>query len=58
VIRLASWIIGSLVIAAIIAWTASLPGTMMIEIAGYRMQPRLGTAVLLLIVLALIVLAI
>jgi HemY protein len=57
VIRLASWIVGSLVIAAVIAWTASLPGTVTLEAAGYRMQPRLGTAVLLLIVLALIVVA-
>jgi len=58
VIRLASWIVGSLIVAAVIAWTASLPGTLTLEAAGYRMQPRLGTAVLILIVLALIVLAI
>ena len=43
-IRLASWIIFSLVVTASIAWLVSLPGTAMIEIAGYRMQPRLGMA--------------
>jgi HemY protein len=37
VIRLASWIIGSLIVAAVIAWTASLPGTLTLEAAGYRM---------------------
>jgi HemY protein len=57
VIRLASWIIGSLAIAALLAWTASLPGTVTLEAAGYRLQPRLGTAVLILVVLALVVLA-
>lgn len=54
-IRLASWIIGSLVIAAIAAWIIALPGTMTLEFAGYRMQPRLGTAVVLLIVAAALV---
>jgi len=43
-IRLATWIIGSLLLTALIAWLVSLPGTAMIEIAGYRMQPRLGMA--------------
>jgi HemY protein len=44
VIRLATWIIFSLALTALIAWLVSLPGTAMIEIAGYRMQPRLGMA--------------
>ena len=43
-IRLATWIIVSLLLTALIAWLVSLPGTAMIEIAGYRMQPRLGMA--------------
>lgn len=43
-IRLATWIIVSLLLTAGIAWLVSLPGTAMIEIAGYRMQPRLGMA--------------
>ena len=43
-IRLATWIIASLLLTALIAWLVSLPGTAMIEIAGYRMQPRLGMA--------------
>lgn len=57
-IRLASWIIASLVIAALAAWLIALPGTMTIEVAGYRMQPRLGTAVFILIVVAVVVIAI
>jgi HemY protein len=43
-IRLATWIVFSLVLTALIAWLVSLPGTAMIEIAGYRMQPKLGMA--------------
>ena len=48
-IRLASWIIAALVIAAGIAWLISLPGTVTIDVAGLRMQPRLGTAVFILL---------
>jgi HemY protein len=47
VIRLATWIIVSLAVTALIAWLVSLPGTAMIEIAGYKMQPRLGMAAFL-----------
>jgi HemY protein len=54
-IRLASWIVGSLVIAALAAWLISLPGTLSLEAAGYRMQPRLGTAVVIFIVVAIVV---
>ncbi len=43
-IRLATWIIVSLLVTAGIAWLVSLPGTATIEVAGYRMQPRLGMA--------------
>jgi len=43
-IRLATWIVVSLLLTAGIAWLVSLPGTAMIEVAGYRMQPRLGMA--------------
>jgi HemY protein len=46
-IRLATWIVGALVLTALIAWLVSLPGTAMVEIAGYRMQPRLGLAAFL-----------
>lgn len=56
-IRLASWIIGSLVIAALAAWMISLPGTLTLEAAGYRMQPRLGTAVFIFILVAIVVIA-
>lgn len=44
-IRLASWIIASLVIAAGIVWVASLPGNFSIEVLGWRAQPRLGIAI-------------
>jgi HemY protein len=54
-IRLAFWIIGSLVVAAIAAWVISLPGTLTLELAGYRLQPRLGTAVVILLVAAALV---
>jgi HemY protein len=54
-IRLASWIVGSLLVAALAAWMISLPGTLTVEVAGYRMQPRLGTAVFIFILVALVV---
>ena len=54
-IRLASWIVGSLIIAALAAWMISLPGTLTLEVAGYRMQPRLGAAVFIFIVVAIVV---
>ena len=54
-IRLASWITGSLVIAALAAWLISLPGTLTLEAAGYRMQPRLGAAIFMFIIVAIIV---
>ena len=57
-IRLAIWIIASLVIAALAAWLMALPGTLTLEIAGYRMQPRLGTAVVLLILAAALVIVV
>lgn len=43
-IRLAIWIIASLVVTAAIAWLISLPGTLSIELLGFKMQPRLGVA--------------
>jgi HemY protein len=54
-IRLASWIVGSLIIAGLAAWIIALPGTLTLEVAGYRMQPRLGTAVVILLVSAALV---
>jgi HemY protein len=54
-IRLASWIVGSLVIAGLAAWLISLPGTLTLEAAGYRMQPRLGAAIFMFIILAIVV---
>lgn len=57
-IRLASWIVGSLLVAAVAAWIIALPGTLTLDVAGYRLQPRLGTAVtLLLLGAALVILA-
>jgi len=46
VIRLASWIVASLLVTALIAWLISLPGTVTIAVGGYVAQPRLGVAVL------------
>jgi HemY protein len=54
-IRLATWIVLSLVVTAFIAWVVSLPGTMTVEIAGHIAQPRLGTAVLLVLAAVIIV---
>lgn len=44
-IRLATWIVVSLLLTGGISFLISLPGTAMIEVAGYRLQPRLGVAV-------------
>ena len=57
-IRLASWIIGSLAIAAVAAWIIALPGTLTLELAGQRLQPRLGTAVVILLLTVALVIAI
>ncbi|HEY8576473.1 MAG TPA: heme biosynthesis HemY N-terminal domain-containing protein [Devosia sp.] len=57
-IRLASWIVGSLLITALAAWMISLPGTLTLEVANYRMQPRLGAAVLIFLVIAIAVIII
>jgi HemY protein len=46
VIRLAYWLVISLIVTAIIAWLIGLPGTLTIEMLGMRMQPRLGVAAL------------
>jgi HemY protein len=54
-IRLAKWIIASLVIAGLAAWMISLPGTLTLEAAGYRMQPTLGGAVFMFILIAIAV---
>jgi len=44
VIRLAYWLVVSLLVTAGIAWLIGLPGTLSIELLGLRMQPRLGVA--------------
>ena len=54
-IRLALWIVVSLLLAALAAWMIALPGTLTLEVAGYRMQPPLGTAVFIFIVVAVVV---
>ena len=48
-IRLAQWLIVSLLVTAGIAWLIGLPGTLTVEMLGYRLQPRLGVAAFLLI---------
>ncbi|MFK4810807.1 heme biosynthesis protein HemY [Devosia sp. ZW T5_3] len=54
-IRLASWMIGSLVVAALAAWMIALPGTLTLEVANYRMQPRLGAAIVMFLIVALVI---
>lgn len=54
-IRLASWIIGSLVVAALAAWMIALPGTLTLEVANYRMQPRLGAAIVMFLIVELVI---
>jgi HemY protein len=57
-IRLVLYILGSLIIAAGAAWAISLPGTVTIEVAGYRLQPGLGAVVVALVVLVLAAIAV
>ncbi|HTM79429.1 MAG TPA: heme biosynthesis HemY N-terminal domain-containing protein [Devosia sp.] len=57
-IRLASWIVGSLLITALAAWLISLDGTLTLEAAGYRMQPRLGVAIFLFVLVAIVVIVV
>lgn len=54
-IRLASWIVFSLIVTAIIAWLLSLPGTVTIEVGGYIAQPRLGVAAFAIIAFIVVV---
>jgi HemY protein len=55
-IRLASWIVFSLLVTALIAWLISLPGTVTVEVAGLVAQPRLGVAILVLLLVGLVAL--
>lgn len=57
-IRLVGYVVLSLVAAVAIGWLISLPGTLTLEVAGYRMQPGLGLSIGVLIVLIAIVIAI
>jgi HemY protein len=57
-IRLASWIVGSLIVTALAAWLISLDGTLTLEAAGYRMQPRLGAAIFGFLLVAIVVIVI
>jgi len=43
-IRLAYWIVISLLVTAAVAWLISLPGTLTLEFLDMRLQPRLGVA--------------
>lgn len=53
-IRLATWIVVSLLVTAAIAWLMSLSSTVGIELLGYRMQPRIGVAIALLLAIVAI----
>ena len=57
-IRLVTYILVSLAIAAGAAWIISLPGSVTIEVLGYRLQPALGAVVAALILLVLVAIAI
>ena len=57
-IRLVLYVVASLVVAAGVAWAISLPGTVTIEAAGYRLQPALGAVVVALVVLVLVAIAV
>lgn len=54
-IRLAYWLVVSLLVTAGIAWLISLPGVLTIEMLGIRMQPRLGVAALAAIVAVFVI---
>jgi HemY protein len=55
VIRLAYWLVISLLVTAGIAWLVSLPGVLTIEMLGMRIQPRLGVAALAAIVAVFVI---
>jgi HemY protein len=57
-IRLALWIVASLLITALIAWLVNLPGTLTLEFLGLRMQPRLGIAAFAALVAIALVIAV
>lgn len=57
-IRLIIYLIISLALTAAAAWLIGLPGTMTIEMGGYRMQPGLGTAAVLFVLTIILAIAI
>ena len=57
-IRLASWIVGSLLVTALIAWLISLPGTVTIAVGGFIAQPRLGVAILVVLLAVAVLVAV
>ncbi len=56
--RLVFYIVASLIVAAGAAWAVSLPGTVTVDITGYRLQPALGAVVVALAVLVLAAIAV
>ncbi len=55
--RLIVYVLLSLAVTAAAAWLIALPGTLTIDVAGYRMQPGLGATAFALIALVLIAIA-
>lgn len=51
--RLFAYIVLSLAISALAAWLIALPGTVSIEVSGYRLQPGLGASIAFIIMLIL-----
>ncbi|HEY8593925.1 MAG TPA: heme biosynthesis HemY N-terminal domain-containing protein [Devosiaceae bacterium] len=56
--RLILALAASLAIAALAAWLIALPGTMSLDVAGFRLQPRLGTVLLLAGLFVILVIAV
>ncbi len=56
--RLFIYIFVSLALTAGAAWLIALPGTMTIEMAGYRLQPGLGTAAVFALIVIILCIAI
>jgi len=54
VIRLITYILVSLVLTLALAWLVSQPGTILIALAGYKMQPGIGISVLALFAVILL----
>ncbi len=53
-IRLVSYVLVSLVLTLALAWLISQPGTILIDLGAYRLQPGIGISVIVLVVVILL----